>query len=263
VTSIARETARLASAGAVVDPASRFYVRMAAMCLAVAVAGFAPTYWVPLLRGTLDVPALTHVHALFFYGWLVLFWHQTTLAASGRIGRHREVGVAGVALATGMCFVGLGMTIASLKRALALGAGDSGRAFAIVSFSAVVLFAGLFAAAIVNVKRPDVHKRLMLLTTVSMLQAGIGRWFLLFLAPAHIPGTPVVLPPVAVTILPAVVNDLLIAAAMVHDRRKRGRVHPAYWCGAAAVIAIQILRVPLSTSHAWLRVTDWLLAFSL
>jgi hypothetical protein len=83
----------------------------------------------------------------------------------------------------------LGMAFGSLKRVLALGAGDGGRAFSIVSFSAVVLFAGLFAAAVVNAKKPEVHKRLMLLTTVSMLQAGIGRWFLLFLAPLRIAET--------------------------------------------------------------------------
>ena len=235
---------------------------MAALCTGIAFIGFAPTYWVPLLRGTLDVPPLTHVHALFFYGWLLLFLRQTMLVASGQVRRHREFGVAGVALASGMCFVGLGMTIASLKRVLALGAGDSGRAFAIVSFSAVVLFAGLFTAAVVHVNKPEVHKRLMLLTTVSMLQAGIGRWFLLFLAPAHVSGTPLAQPPVAVTLLPALVNDLLIAAVMIYDRRTRGRVHPAYWWGAAAVVAVQILRVPLSTSHAWMRVTDWLLAMS-
>ena len=36
----------------------RFYARMAIACLAVGVIGFAPTYWVPLLRGRLDVAPL-------------------------------------------------------------------------------------------------------------------------------------------------------------------------------------------------------------
>lgn len=250
------------SANRIVLRSSRFYVHVAVICLAVATVGFAPTYWVPLLRGTLDVPPLTHVHAFFFYGWLLLFLRQTMLAASGQIGRHRELGVAGVALASGMCFVGLGMAIGSLKRALALGAGDSGRAFSIVSFSAVLLFGGLFAAAVIKVRKPEVHKRLMLLTTVSMLQAGIGRWFLLFLAPPRIAGAPLVLPPVLVTLGPAVVNDFLIVAAMIYDRRTRGRVHPAYWWGGAAVLIVQLARVPLSTTHAWMRMTDWLIAMS-
>lgn len=102
----------------------------------------------------------------------------------------------------------------------------------------------------------------MLLTTVSMLRAGIGRWFLLFLAAPHVAGTPMVQPPVAVTLLPALVNDLLILAVMVYDRRTNGRVHPAYWWGAAAVIAVQVLRVPLSTTHGWMTLTNWLLALA-
>lgn len=241
----------------------RFYVGMAATCLAVGLIGFAPTYWVPMVRRTLEVPPLTHLHALFFYGWLLLFLRQTVLAASGRLARHRELGVAGVALATGMCFVGLGMAIGSLKRLEAAGAGDAARAFSIVSFSAVALFAALFAAAIVNVKKPELHKRLMLVATVSMLQAGIGRWFLLFLAPptAALGGPPAV-PPVFVSILPGLVTDLLIVAAMVHDRRTRGRVHPIYWSAGALVLAVQVLRAPISTTSAWMHLTHWLVALS-
>jgi hypothetical protein len=246
---------------AVAARGQRFYVGMAATCLAVGVIGFAPTYWVPMLRRTLDVPPLTHLHALFFYGWLVLFLRQTALAASGRLTRHRELGVAGVALATGMCFVGLGMAIGSLKRLEAAGAGDPARAFSIVSFSAIALFAALFAAAIINVKKPDVHKRLMLVATVSMLQAAVGRWFLLFLAPrtAGLSGPPAV-PPVLVSVVPGMVIDLLIVAAMIHDRRTRGRVHPVYWYAGAVVLAVQVLRVPISATSAWMNVTHWLVA---
>jgi hypothetical protein len=41
---------------------------MAAIYLAIAVAGFSPTFWVPMMKGTLHVPPITYVHALFFYG---------------------------------------------------------------------------------------------------------------------------------------------------------------------------------------------------
>ena len=257
-------TAEAAVSISIADRRDRFYVHMAVACLAVALIGFAPTYWVPLASRTLDVPPLTHLHALFFYGWLLFLLRQTSLAASGRLARHRELGVAGVSLATGMCFVGLGMAIVTLKRLEAAGAGDPARAFAIVSVSAITLFAVLFAIAIVNVKKPEVHKRLMIVATVSMLQAAIGRWFLLFLAPtrpAGMPGPPVV-PPVLVTVAPGLVTNLLIVAAMVHDRRTRGRVHPAYWYGGAAVLAVQLLRVPVSTSDAWMRMTHWLVALA-
>jgi hypothetical protein len=236
---------------------------MAMACLAVALIGFAPTYWVPLALRTLHVPPLTHLHALFFYGWLLLLLRQASLAASGRLARHRELGVAGVSLATGMCFVGLGMAIGTLKRLEAAGAGDPARAFSIVSVSAVALFAVLFAIAIVNVKKPEVHKRLMIVATVSMLQAAIGRWFLLFFAPTRAAETgPPAVPPILVTVAPGLVTNLLIVAAMLHDRRTRGKVHPAYWYGGAAVLAVQLLRVPVSTTDAWMRMTHWLVALA-
>lgn len=242
----------------------RFYVRMAAVFVAVAVIGFAPTYWIPLARRTLDVSPITYLHAVFFYGWTLLFLWQTRLAASGRLARHRELGLLGVAMATGMLFVGLGLAINSLKRAEAAGFGASARAFSIVSVTGITLFAVLVAIAIRNVKKPEVHKRLMLVATASILQAAVGRWFLLFLAPPRPPGLigPMPPPPVAVSVLPGLLVDLLIVAGMIHDRRTRGHVHRVYWIAGAAVLAVQVLRVPISSTSAWTQVTTWLLAVS-
>jgi hypothetical protein len=69
-------------------------------------------------------------------------------------------------------------------------------------------------------------------------------------------------PPVLVTVLPGLVTDLLIVAAMYHDRKTLDRIHPAYWWSGATVLAVQLHRVPLSTTSAWMRVTEWLLALS-
>jgi hypothetical protein len=240
----------------------RFYVRMAATCVAVAFIGFAPTYWVPLLRGTLDVPPLAHVHAILLYGWTLLSLRLTWLAASGEMTRHREMGVAGVALATAMLFVGLATAIVSLKRSEAAGFGAAARPFAIVSVTSIVLFAVMFTIAVLNVRKPEVHKRVMLVATISLLQAAVARWFLLFLAPSRPPGAigPASPPPVPVTLLPGLVVDFLIVAAMIHDRRTTGRVHPAYWIAGGCLLAVQVLRVPLSTTGAWLQGTPWLVA---
>ncbi len=241
----------------------RFYVRMAVAFVAAAVIGFAPTYWLPLFRGTLSVTPLAHVHALLFYGWTLLFLKQTTLVASGRVARHREWGLVGVSLATAMLLVGEGMALISVKQGIAAGQGAAARAFAIVPATAAPLFFGLFAAAIWNVRKPETHKRLLIVATASILQAAAGRWVALALAPAPPPGFVGHLapPPVAVSVLPGLIVDLLIVAGMVHDRRTRGRVHPVYWIAGGIVLAVQLLRVPLSTTSAWMRITDWALAF--
>jgi hypothetical protein len=101
----------------------------------------------------------------------------------------------------------------------------------------------------------------MLVATVSLLQAAVGRWFVLFLAPAGAVGAGP--PPVFVTVMPGLASDLLIVAAMVHDRRTRGRVHSVYWLAGGALLALQLLRVPLSTSAGWMRVAEWLATFTL
>jgi hypothetical protein len=242
----------------------RFYVRMAGVCLAVAVIGFLPTYWIPLFRGTLSVAPIAHVHAALLYGWMILFVWQTSLVAEGRTAHHREVGVAGVALSTAVFFAGMGMAINSMKVREAAGDGPAARAFSSVSVTLILMFAALVTLALLNFRKPEVHKRLMLVAAVSLLQPGVGRWFAYFLAPARAAdavGLPP-LPPVAVTVVPGLLVDLLIVAVMMHDRRTQERVHPVYWLAGGAVVAVQILRIPLSTTHAWDQVARWLISLS-
>ena len=110
-----------------------------------------------------------------------------------------------------------------------------------------MFFAAVFAIGIAMVRRPEVHKRLMLLAGISILDAAVARWFLTFLAPPGPPGPP----PVAVTIPPAFVAYLLLVVAMVHDWRSRGRPHAVYVIGGLVLIAVKLLNLPISTTHAW------------
>jgi hypothetical protein len=135
-----------------------------------------------------------------------------------------------------------------------------GREFAIVSLSAIFFFAGLVALAIANVERPDVHKRLMLLATVSILQAAAARWFFVLFASPEARGLspaetgPV---PVSISIAPGLLVDLLIVAAMIYDLRTRGRVHRVYLIGGPVLLLLQLIRVPFSTTPAWHTVAAW------
>ncbi len=87
---------------AVASPARYFYFNMALACMAVAFLGFAPTYWVPLAHRTFSASPVVHFHGFLFFSWAVFFVFQTWLAASGRVMRHRAVGIIGVSLATAM-----------------------------------------------------------------------------------------------------------------------------------------------------------------
>jgi hypothetical protein len=235
-----------------------FHVRMAWLCAAVGLAGFAPSYWGPLLAGTIAVPAIVHLHAVVFYGWLALMVVQAHLAAAGRLARHRELGVFGVSVATAMVFVGTATAVDSMKQGVAAGFVDEARAFSVVPVTGILFFAALVAVALLNVRRPDVHRRLMLIATIAVLNAPVGRLFRLAIG-APPPVAMVAPPPVAFTLLPALLTDLLLVPALIHDKARLGFVHRTYWIGGAALLASQLLRPVVGHSAAWQGFADWLM----
>jgi hypothetical protein len=243
---------------AAINPARRamgtFYVWMAALFVLIAFSGFAETYWMQIPAGTFTGSPLLHLHGLLYSAWTLFFLSQTWLAASGRMQHHRAWGVAGVSLATAMVFVGFATGIASMQKDVAGGHAQAARAFAIVPLTAAVLFAVLVAWAVVTVKTPETHKRLMMLATLSILQAPLGRFFFLTVGggggagsrPGSGPPAPAV-----TTAAPAVVVGLLILVAVVYDWRTRGRPHPVYVIGGAAVVLIEVGRVFLGDTPQW------------
>jgi hypothetical protein len=244
-------------------PARKFYMWMSATCLAIAVLGFVPTYFLPLMRGEFRGEPVVHIHALILYAWVVLFCAQTWLVARGRVLAHRSWGMLGIAIVTAMTFIIF--TIVSLRISQASqpgqppGLAHAVRAFEWVSISGLVLFLlPVFVLAIVTIRRPDIHKRLMLLFTLGLLGAPIARWFFVLLAPSTDSATPASagmsvadVPPPAASIAPGLVGDLLILVAMVVDWRTRGRPHAVYLLGLPYVMALQLTVTPIAESPAW------------
>src|ERR1700704_1119998 len=227
--------------------AQYFYFCMALACMAVAFLGFAPTYWLPMASGSFSSTPVVHFHGMLFFAWTLYFAFQTWLAASGRTARHRSLGLIGVSLATAMTIFGFLVAVNAMKQSAAIGQTDAGIAFVIVPLSGILFFAVVLTLAIAARARPEIHKRLMLLASISLLDAAVARWFLTFLAP---PG-PLGPPPVPVTIAPALVAYLLLVAAMVFDWRTRGRPHPVYVYGGIALVAVKLLNWPISTTPLW------------
>ena len=237
---------------------SRFYLTMAITCALVAFLGFAPTYWAPLAAGSLAEAPIVHLHAVLFSAWSLFFIVQAGLAESGRIASHRALGLAGIALASSMLFVGLATAIHSAEAQIAAGVGDRARGFMIVPVTTILFFACTVAIAIARRRRTEVHRRLMLVASAAILMAAVARLVRLALTQSGQLTGP---PPIEFSILPALITDLLIVAAMIHDRRTQGRVHPVYWIAGGTWLAIQLGRIPFSRTPAWQAVVDWLLGF--
>jgi hypothetical protein len=229
-----------------------FYVWMAAAFVLVAFGGFVPTYWAPVVGGTFKAPPIIHVHGMLMFTWVCFFFVQTTLVATGRTLAHRDWGLAGIALFSSiLCVILVGEAVV-IKHNAALGFGDSARRFAAVTLCAWPLMAGMFVAAIVNVKRPETHKRLMTLLMSGMLTPAIARVFLtLFAPPGAAAGGP---PPPFVSIPPALVADLFIVVAMVRDWRTLGKPHAVYVIGGAILLLQQTLTVPFAATDTWMSI---------
>jgi len=246
------------------DATRWFFVWMAGACACVAFAGFAPTYWLQLPAGTFTGSPLLHLHGLLFSAWTLFFLLQTMFAARGRVDRHRAWGLLGVSLATAMVFVGFAVANHALAARLAAGAGDRARAFHIASTSMIALFGVLVFAAIASVARPEVHKRLMLLATISVMPPPVARLLFAFnvgIGPGLRPGLG---PPrtVASVMTSNLVADILILVCLIYDWRTRGRPHPVYLIGGATILTVQVIRDPISTTQWWYAVADFLARFS-
>jgi hypothetical protein len=250
----------------------RFYLWMAVAMAATAFLGFAPTFWVPMAQGVPERIAVLAIHGTLFFSWTLFLVYQSQLIVSGNAARHRDTGMIGVSLATAMVIFGVLAAINAAKRAIGLGFSDAGEAFMVVPLASLASFAIFVAAAIANVHRSEWHKRLMLSATAVILDAAIARPFIAYIVMGgHMPpfqgtvglagfnGPP---PPVAGVLPPALVGMLFIVAGMVFDWRKLGKVHPAYWWSGGFALAVQILKIPFSTTALWHEIARFLISLA-
>src|SRR6266850_4275917 len=154
-----------------------FYIGMSIAVVVTVFAGFAPTYYLRPRFTTTPLMPLLHLHGLVFTSWIALFLIQTTLVAAHRTDIHRRLGIAGGVIATLVVMVGLSTAIIRASQGAAppgVG-GPSPLAFLVVPLGDMLVFAILVGSGFYYRRRPDVHKRLMLLATVSILTAAIAR----------------------------------------------------------------------------------------
>jgi len=219
------------------DRGTRFYRSAALLAIGVAIAGFFLTYLRPMAEGRFAGPGEAHLHGALLASWLVLVTVQAFLLPG-----HRKLGWLALALAPAVATSTVAIGVAATRRDLAEGVvlGMAG------NVTAPLLFLGLVLGAIAMRKRPQWHKRLMLIATVVMLWPAWFRWrhFLPWVQHPDI-------------VLGLIVADLPIAVAMVRDRLRFGAVHPAYWRVGLPVIAEQTFEALAFGTPVWTRFGMW------
>jgi hypothetical protein len=225
-----------------------FYSWMALACVLTAFLGFIPTYWTPLVAGQFSAHPIVHMHGIAFFSWTIFALVQTSLVPAGRVLLHRSVGLAGISIATLLTVLGLLAALNSLLGSFAVGHHGDAEAFLIVPLTIIATFAVLFTLAIANIRRPEIHKRLMLLATISILNAPVARPLLSWVWPLS---GPTDVPSVWINVPACWLSYLLIVAAMVYDWRTRGRVHTVYLIALPVLLLLAYIVIPISGTDGW------------
>jgi hypothetical protein len=240
----------IATASGTRSESRNFYVWMAAGFLLVAFGGFVPTYWAKVATGTFHAEPIIHIHGALLFSWTCFYFVQTALVAAGRTLQHRAWGLAGISLFTAMmCSILIGQE-AVLARNAALGYGEAALRFSAVTLLAWPLMAVFFTLAIVKIRQPEAHKRLMTLLMIGIMTPAIARLFLTFFAPPGLVGPP---PPFVAT-PPGLVADLFLVVAVVRDWRLFGRPHPVYVYGGIVLVTQQLLTAPIAATATWMHI---------
>ena len=201
--------------------------------------------------GTFAAPALVHIHGLVMWSWTLLFALQTWLAATGRLWRHRSIGIAGIALFALAIWIGASVAVQQLERQLDAGAGDTAPAFLAMPMSLALMMILLFASAIFNARRPDVHARLMLLATLVATLVALAPALARLTGDAFGTG-----PHPRNPVIGGLLVLALVGIAAARDIRVNGRPHPAYLYGGGFIALGMLARSTLNRTEAWYAVAD-------
>lgn len=214
---------------------SPFYLLFSLLLLGIVVTGFAPTFFLNAYMAKKPLPTHVFLHGVVGTSWYVLLLVQSTLVYFRQGALHRRLGSVGMWLALGifgatavaaaMVFpirLAAGMPLADVEGLLKMGrAAQMAR-----DIGAVAGFAGYIYLALRWRRDVETHKRLMMLGSIILSSAAVGRlgWVFAGMVPPEL--------------MPIIVLLPLLGLLMVNDWLTLGRVHRATAAGGVGLVAI-------------------------
>jgi len=229
----------------------RVYVPVTGLATVLVLVGFWPTYFGPLLMGAVDKAMIIHVHAAVYMGWLMLVLAQGYLAAIGRTALHVRVGRFGMAYGLLAILIGLVTAFRGFERRIEAGKIQLAQRALLAPLADMIVFSLFLGAAWVYRRKPDIHKRLIIVATTTLIDAAVAR--MPFWYGMRDVSFREVVPSLLVWLSP-------IYVAMAHDYFRRKIVHPVYVLGIACLILLR-LRPLLRDTDAWMSFSGWLATF--
>jgi hypothetical protein len=238
---VVRSTPSFASRNGVLD--RYFYFGMSLLVAVIVVWGFSRTIDQSLFHAAIPRPFLLWVHGLAFSGWVAFFIFQSALVRTRHVKWHRFFGWFGVAL--GAAMVPLGVAIAVImNRFDAVQLHQSDPTFLSVPFFDMLAFPIFVSLAVYWRRKPELHRRLLLIATCCLLDAPFARFdfvlnnSLLFVFP-----------------------DLVILLGVIRDLIVNRRIHTVYLAALPPLMLAQGAAIYLwrGSPAWWLRITQAIL----
>lgn len=242
------------------DPKARlFYAAAAFILVLVVLMGFHDFY----LGGGRAYPGgreiapairtLVFVHGFAMAGWMLLFLAQSVLIPLGKRRLHMAMGPVALVLAACILVAGALVNVESVRHAdpaMQLFA-MSRKQFMLNGFTSLLLFAALLSAGLWQRRRPEIHRPMMLLATLSLMDAAIGR---IDAVNALYQGT------VFERIFGPSLGMLALGAALfVMKLGMTKKPDRWYLLGYGVVVFTSIVWIPLAKTSAWNRLANLLL----
>lgn len=199
-----------------------FFFYMALAVLATVLAGFSSFYAIG--GSSFDSPWWVHLHAASMGTWVLLFVAQNSLVFRGQVAMHRKLGV--LAAVWSVWIVVLGFSVTAMDvRTHRVPPFFTPNYFLVMDWLNMLAFAALAWSGIRLRNRSDWHKRLMLGAMIQLIAVAWGRMTFPYILDQR------------ANWLVMVILLGYFAVGMAFDRRTRGRIHPAYFWGAGALVA--------------------------
>ena len=221
------------------------YAWMAALALIIVFSGFARTFYLKGWFAREPLSALVWCHGLVMSAWVALFLTQTWLVASHRVALHKKLGMAGAAAAALVVLIGVPTAIIGARMGH-IPPGTQPVPFLVVPLFEMLVFTVLIGTGLALRKRPEIHRRLMLMGTLAVLNAALSRIPLGFIRRG---GIPVVFG----------ITDAILLSCLLYDTIRHRRLHPAMGWSFLFVAATHPFRLWLGGTEAWHRFAVWLI----
>lgn len=223
----------------------QFFSAMAISITLIVFVGFARTYYLAGLFHARPLPSvIVHIHGAVATCWIALLVVQTSLISSHRRDLHRKLGILGFFVALAMIVLGVFAARESILIQGRKAPGFDPIVFYAIPFSEIVGFAGPVLFAFALRRKPSIHKRLIMIGTIAMMTAALGRWPVAFLF--HRP-------------LPAMLCSYsLLAAVFVYDLASTRKLQSATIFGSAFVIFVELMSYPVGHTAAWHAFASWI-----